>query len=63
MIKPNAFDITVKAAGIDIRRKVDESVGSRIVSIILGREESGKHDIDLHPPSQQGGAIFRTTQS
>src|SRR5439155_1933162 len=44
MTRQNEFDVTIKAGGIDIDRKVDEDVGRRIVSILLGAAENGKDE-------------------
>jgi hypothetical protein len=46
MTNENKFEIRVKAAGVNIHRKVDEKVGRRVVSILLGGAEAGSSEDD-----------------
>lgn len=53
MSAANEFDIKIQAPGIDIHRKVNESVGRRIVSILIGGGDAGAvaDDADGEPDS------------
>ena len=54
MSKENEFDVSVKAAGINIHRKVDEKTGRRIVSIMLGGA-GGDQDQAVESTEHLGG--------
>jgi len=56
MTKQNEFDVTIKAAGIDIHRKVDDDIGRRIVSILLGAEEADQNETTANGDHTAGNA-------
>ncbi len=56
MIKPDQFDIKIQATGIDIHRKVSESVGRRIVSTLIGYEEGNSPDNGNEDEADPGGS-------
>jgi hypothetical protein len=68
MTKQIEFDIKIQAAGIDIHRKVDERIGRRIVSILIGGEETGEGDeaakvgTDLHGNGKTDRSLLSDTR-